>query len=152
MHHHPSARLIAPIALALATAVATVSPAAADPSVNLADAVNSLRGGSHCPALQADPLVTRVAQMASQNTSDYVGFRTAAVPFTDPMPALAAIGYKGSKGLMLSGHGLTEADALQGVELHYRASKPDCSYSQYGVSALHDDAGFDVTTVVLTAP
>lgn len=150
--HHPSARLIAPIALAVATTMATASPAAADPSANLADAVNSLRGASQCPAPKADPLVTRAAQMASQNTSDYVGLRTAAVPFTDPMPALTAIGYKGSKALLLSGYGLTEADALQGVVLHYRASKPDCSYTQYGVSALHDDAGFDLTSVVLAAP
>ncbi|EHB58511.1 hypothetical protein MycrhDRAFT_0947 [Mycolicibacterium rhodesiae JS60] len=143
-----------PAALCLGITIATVlAPgSSADATSDLAGAVGVARSASHCPPLQADPLVERVAQMASANTSDYVNFRTSAVPFTDPMPALATIGYRGSKALLFAGYGTTPADALRGVLLEFRQAKPDCTYTVSGINALGDSTGFYVASVVLAAP
>jgi uncharacterized protein YkwD len=127
-------------------------PAMADPLSTLTSAVDSVRSASQCPPLRSDPLVERGAQMAMQATSDYISHRSAAVPFTDPMPALKTIGYTGGKALLLSGYGTDEADAIQGVLLEGREVILDCSYTQYGVSATRDDGGFNLTSVVLAAP
>lgn len=89
--------------------------------------------------------------MATQATSDYISHRSAAVPFTDPMPALKTIGYTGTKALLLSGYGTDEADAIHGLLLEGRDSIPDCSYTQYGVSSTRDGGGFNLTSVVLAA-
>ena len=90
--------------------------------------------------------------MALQATSDYISHRNAAVPFTDPMPALKTIGYTGSKAILLSGYGTDEADAIHGLVLEGRESIPNCSYTQYGASATRDDGGFNLTSLVLAAP
>jgi len=90
--------------------------------------------------------------MGMQATSDYISHRSAAVPFTDPMPALKTIGYTGSKALLLSGYGSDETDAIHGLVLEGRELIPNCSYTQYGVSAARDDAGFNLASVVLAAP
>jgi hypothetical protein len=89
--------------------------------------------------------------MAMQATSDYISHRSAAVPFTDPMPALKTIGYEGSNALLLSGYGTDEADAIHGLLLEGREAIPNCSYTQYGVSSMRDDGGFNLTSVVLAA-
>jgi hypothetical protein len=89
--------------------------------------------------------------MAMQATSGYINHRTAAIPFTDPMPALKTIGYTGSEALLLSGYGTDDADAIDGLLLEGRESIPNCSYTQYGVSATRDDGGFTLTSVVLAA-
>ncbi|MGE2713039.1 hypothetical protein ACQI4L_03165 [Mycolicibacterium litorale] len=144
------------IAASLLTAVAAISTAPsgyADPISTLAEAVNTARAASNCPPLQRDTLVERGAQMANKSTSDYINLRSAAVPFTDPMPALKTIGYPGEgKGLVLAGYGVSEADALRALILQYRAFKPDCSYTQAGVDAMRDPAGFNLASAVLTAP
>jgi uncharacterized protein YkwD len=139
---------------ALAAAVATVMApqAMADPVSTLTSAVDTVRSASQCPPLQSDPLVERAAQMATQQTSDYVSHRSAAVPFTDPMPALKTIGYTGKTALMVSGYGTSEADAVHGVLLEGRELIPNCSYTQYGVSATRDDGGFNLASLVLAAP
>lgn len=90
--------------------------------------------------------------MANQATAAYISHRSAAVPFTDPLPALATIGYVGSKGMVLAGYGATEAEALQGLLLQYRGLKPDCSYTQFGTDMTRDDGGTALAAVVLTAP
>jgi uncharacterized protein YkwD len=133
----------------MATVMAT--PAMADPRSTLTSAVDSVRSASQCPPLRSDPLVERAAQMAMQATSDYISHRSAAVPFTDPMPALKTIGYTGSKALLLSGYGADEADAIHAVLLEGREVILDCSYTQYGVSATRDDGGFNLTSVLLAA-
>jgi len=136
----------------LSVTTATAPPAAADPLSRLTSAVDAIRSGSPCPPLQSDPLVQRGAQMGMQATSDYISHRSAAVPFTDPMPALKTIGYTGSKALLLSGYGSDETDAIHGLVLEGRELIPNCSYTQYGVSAARDDAGFNLASVVLAAP
>jgi hypothetical protein len=89
--------------------------------------------------------------MVTQATSDYISHRSAAVPFTDPMPALKTIGYTGKKALLLSGYGASEGDAVRGLLLQGRESIPSCSYTQYGMSATRDDRGFNLVALVLAA-
>jgi hypothetical protein len=152
MHTRSAARLIAMSALIGATATVLAPAAMADPQSTLTRAVDSVRSGSRCPPLRSDPFVVRAAQMAMQATSDYISHRTAAVPTGDPMPALKTIGYTGTKAILLSGYGTDEADAIHGLLLEGRESIPNCSYTQYGVSATRDDGGFNLTSVVLAAP
>lgn len=90
--------------------------------------------------------------MATQSTSDYVSHRSAAVPFSDPMPALKTIGYTGSKGKLVSGYGSNETDAIHGLIVTGSDVIPNCALTQFGVSAEQDDAGFTLTAVVLAAP
>lgn len=132
--------------------ITTAVPSAADPGSPLGQAVTAARSASACPSLQSDPRVERVAQMANQATSDYIAHRSAAVPFTDPLPALSTVGYPGSKGLVLAGYGVTEANALHGLMLEWQAFKPDCSYTQFGSSTLRDGGGFNLASVVLATP
>jgi hypothetical protein len=136
----------------LPAAVTTAPQSGADPTSTLTGAVQTLRTASNCPDVQWDPLVQRGAQMANQATADYINHRNAAVPFTDPMPALKTIGYAGSKGVLLSGYGATAADALHALVLQYQAGKPDCAYTAFGADGIRDDAGFDLTSVILTVP
>lgn len=149
IHRRASAIVVMSLALGLAAAPQCV----ADPTSTLSEAVSAARSASNCPGLQWDPLVQRAAQMANQSTSDYVGARTGAVPFTDPMPALKAIGYPANgKGMVLAGYGATEAAALRGLVLQYQALKPDCSYTAAGVDAIRDAAGLNLVAAVLVAP
>jgi hypothetical protein len=151
MHNRRTVHPLAISALAVALATAMAPPAIADPRSTLTSAVDAARSATPCLPLQADPIAERAAQMALQATSDYINHRSAAIPFTDPMPALKTIGYTGSKALLLSGYGADEADAIHGLLLEGRESIPSCSYTQYGVSATRDDAGFTLTSVVLAA-
>jgi hypothetical protein len=151
MQRRRTAHLIAISALAIATATVMAPRVIADPVSTLTSAVDAARSASRCPPLQSDPLVERAAQIAMQQSSDYIGHRTATVPFTDPMPALKTIGYTGSKAVLLSGYGASEEDAAQGLILEGHASIPNCQYTQYGVSAARDSGGFNLTSVVLAA-
>jgi hypothetical protein len=152
MQRRRTVHLIAISALAVATATVMAPPVMADPGSTLTSAVDTVRSASQCPPLQSDPLVERAAQMATQTTSDYISHRSAAVPFTDPMPALKTIGYTGKTALLVSGYGTSEADAVHGVLLEGRELIPNCSYTQYGVSATRDDGGFNLASLVLAAP
>lgn len=151
MHNRRAVHLIFISALTIATATVMAPLVMADPVSTLTSAVDTVRSASQCPPLQSDPLVERAAQMATQATSDYISHRSAAVPFTDPMPALKTIGYTGSTALLLSGYGTSEADAVHGLILQGRELIPNCQYTQYGVSATRDDGGFNLTSVVLAA-
>ena len=151
MQGRQPAHLVAVSLLTMAAATATAPWATADLS-SLTSAVDTIRSASQCPPLQSDPFVQRAAEMAMQATSDYISHRSAAVPFTDPMPALKTIGYKGRTAILLSGYGTNETDAIHGLILQARDVVPKCSYTQYGVSAVRDDGGFDLTSVVLAAP
>jgi hypothetical protein len=146
------AQLVAASLLTMAAATVLAPGAAADPLSSLTSAVDIIRGASRCAPLQSDPFVQRAAELAMQATSDYISHRSAAVPFTDPMPALKTIGYKGRNAILLSGYGANETDAIHGLILQARDVVPDCSYTQYGVAAARDDGGFDLTSVVLAAP
>ena len=141
-------------AVAFAASAVVASPVSADPLASLTNVVDTIRGASGCPALQADPLVMRVAEMAARATSDYIHHRTAAVPFDgDAMPALKTLGYPGGKAMLMQGYGDNEIKAVHGLALLARdaAAIPNCAYTQYGVSALQDEGDF-FTAVLLAGP
>ena len=152
MSKHPTIPVFAAAAAILLVAwVAMSSPASADPDSSLDAAVNSARAASTCAALQPDSLVTRAAQMATRETSDYISHRSAVVPFTDPMPALKTIGYTGKKAVLLTGYGANEQNAIHGLILEGQAALPDCAFAHYGANAQQED-GFVLTSVVLAVP
>lgn len=135
-----------------ATSVLVTAPVAnASPSPTVAAAVQAARGQSTCGPLRTDSLTQQVADMSIQETSDYKSHRNAAVPFTDPMPALRTVGFGGSKSILLSGYGADEASALHGVLLEGHLALVNCSYSLYGASAARDDEGASLVSVVLAA-
>ena len=130
------------------------SPVSAEPLASLTNVVATIRGASGCSPLQADPLVTRVAEMATRATSDYIHHRTAAIPFDgNAMPALKTIGYGGGNALLMQGYGDNETKAVHGLALLARdpAAIPKCTYTQYGISAIEDD-GAVFTAVLLAGP
>jgi hypothetical protein len=131
--------------------VATAGPASAEPLPALTSAIDDVRAASTCPPLVSDPLVVRSAELAAQETSDYLSHRSAVVPFSDPLPALKTIGYAGNKGELLSGYGENETDSIHGLVLEALSKVPDCSFTQYGVNASFED-GFVLTSVVLAGP
>ncbi|WP_161600564.1 hypothetical protein [Mycolicibacterium hodleri] len=133
-------------------AVVAAPVASAEPVSYLTSAVDAIRSASQCPPLKPDPLVQRAARMATQSTSDYISHRSAAVPFSDPMPALKTIGYTGSKGKLVSGYGSNETDAIHGLIVTGTDTIANCALTQYGVSSALDDQGFTLTAVVLAAP
>jgi hypothetical protein len=138
--------------LVTAVTVASAAPASAEPLPSLTSAIDSVRASSStCPPLVSDPLVVRSAELATHETSDYLSHRSAAVPFSDPLPALKTIGYPGTKADLLSGYGENEIDSIHGLILQALAKVPDCSFTQYGVNASYED-GFVLTSVVLAGP
>lgn len=152
MMNHRTNYTITVAAILTLLPITTAPMASADPTADLTQAVNSARSASNCPALQSNPFAEKVAQMSTQNTVDYIAHRVAAVPFTDPVPALKTIGYTGGKAIMFAGFGHTEADAIQGVLLHGRDNIPDCALTQYGLSSSVDDDGNSVMSVVMATP
>ncbi|MFV8267688.1 hypothetical protein ACNQR9_32630 [Mycolicibacterium peregrinum] len=145
-----SAVIAAGVVLAASTLFGSTA-ASADPPTNLSSAADTLRAASQCPPLQPNPLVTRAAEMATNETSDYIAHRTAVVPFTDPVPALNTIGYPTGKALLFTGYDPNEADSIQGLTLTMRKDIRDCTLTQYGTSTRHED-GFVLTAAVLTTP
>lgn len=142
---------ITAMAMPLASVV-TAHSAAADALSDLRSAVDTIRAASQCPPLYAEPLVMRAAQMSTEGTRDYIIQRTAAIPFDDPMPALKAIGYTGSRALMLSGYGPDATASIKGLILQDMQNKviADCTNTQYGVSALEEN-GVVYTSLVLAS-
>ncbi len=135
-------------AILMVSSLAMATPAAAEPFSDLASAVNNARSGSHCPPLQADPMVARVAQMANRETNEYLSHRQPVIPFSDPMPALKTIGYAASEAKLLSGYGTSHSEAIRGLLLTGHATLPDCAYTKYGLDVAEGD-GFVMTSVVL---
>lgn len=140
--------------LITSVAVAIGAGANADPDnrSNLERGLVTARSASGCAVLRPDPLLTRSAEMANQSTNDYVSFRSAAVPFTDPMPALRTIGYTGKNAKLFSGYGQAEVNAISGLLTQARNEIADCSYTHYGINTALTDDGGTLTALVLAAP
>lgn len=129
---------------------ATPPTASADPASNLAAAVDTAL--AHCPARQTDPLVERAAQLALHETDDYITHRSAYVPFTDPVQALKAIGYKCDKAVLFSGYGAAQADAIEGLMMEGAGRFSDCDYKRFGSAALYNsDHDYYLTSLVLAS-
>ena len=156
--HSPRARCVrrrcsaAAVALALTAAAVSEAPqAVADPSASLRAAVDASRGTS-CSPLRSDLRADQAADEVNQSNDKWLKHEARAQPVIDVLPVLKDLGYGGSKAAMLLGAGTTAADAIKAVLLQGYAKIPDCSYTDYGVSAMYNESkGVILTTVVLAS-
>jgi hypothetical protein len=138
---------------AILLASANAPSAWSDQSSDLATAVDAVRATAGCPPIQPDPLATRVAQMANQESTDYINNRTFQVPFTDPMPALTTLGFTGSKARLLAGYAHSERESIHGTVLQAVGTRvfSGCPYTGYGASTLQEN-DYVLTAFVLIGP
>jgi hypothetical protein len=131
--------------------VSVVPQAVADSSDTLRAALLSARGAS-CAPLRDDPMVEKTAEEVNDSTDKWLNHAARAVPVTDAMSVLKDLGYGGSKATILYGAGSNDLDATKALLLQGYLKIPDCSYSDYGVSALHNTSkDMTLLTVVLAA-
>ncbi len=137
-------------AVAFATAgVVTPLVAIADTSDSLRSGVSSVRGTA-CAPLRSDPAIDQAAAQINDTTDKYINNAARAIPETDALPVLKDVGYGGTKAVILSGAAATEANAVKAILLQGFADIPDCSYSDFGVSAMYNaKKDMILTTVVL---
>lgn len=129
-----------------------VPTAAAQPAPEIAQAIVTVRASSHCPALNYNQTVEHAAEIVNRSTYAYLNHTAQDVPADDPHPVavLKDLGMEPGRTLSLQGAAHDEAGAIKGVLLEGRNAIPDCSYSDFGVSLLHEaQTGFFLAVVVL---
>jgi hypothetical protein len=138
--------------LAFTTATLAVAPSAvAQPNDTLKNAVVAARAGS-CGPLRSDPVVDHAAEDVNGTTDKWIDHAARVVPETNALAVLKDLGYRGTKAAILSGVGKTDANAIKATLLQGYDKIPDCSYTDYGVSALHNKSkDMILVTVVLAA-
>jgi hypothetical protein len=137
----------------LSSSISLASSALADPSENLKSAVASARAGSSCGPLRYNPVVEQAAEITNQSTDKYVDHATSVFPDDDPLPGLKDLGYSGSKGTLLRGAAMNEADSIKGAILEGFDKLLDCSYKDFGVSMLRNHLrGYFLSSYVLAGP
>lgn len=124
--------------------------AVADPTDSLRAVVMAARGTAACGPLRSDPLLDQAARDINETTDKWINKSSRAVPGDDPLQLLKDLGYGGSKATTLSGAATNDGDAIKATVLQGHAKIPDCSYADYGVSALYNELkDMTLTTVVL---
>jgi hypothetical protein len=138
--------------LVFTTATVSVAPsAAAQPSGRLRDAVAAARGAS-CGPLRSDPVVDKAAEEINGTHDKWLDHAARATPETNALAVLKDLGYRGTKAAILLGAAVTDANAIKAALLQGYLKIPDCSYTDYGVSTLHNKTkDMILTTVVLAA-
>lgn len=127
--------------------MAGAAPAAADTDF---DAQLAAARGS-CAPLQHDPLVARVAQISNQSTLDYLNHSAQHVPVADPLLVLRDLGGAAGRGVQLQGYASDGPSAIRGALLQGHAALPDCGYTTFGTSMIHDTEGNRVLVVAVLA-
>jgi hypothetical protein len=85
-------------------------------------------------------------------TDKWLDHAARVVPETNALAVLKDLGYGGTKAAILSGVGVTEVNAIKATLLQGYLKIPDCSYTDYGVSALlNKSKDMILTTIVLAA-
>ncbi|ORA11299.1 hypothetical protein BST14_18965 [Mycobacterium arosiense ATCC BAA-1401 = DSM 45069] len=126
----------------------------AAPSASLRNAVASARATS-CAPMQYNPIVEQVAEVSNRTSDNWLNKVGTHYPVTDPKSGLKDLGYGNDlnniKGQLLNGAANTEDGAIHGVILEYVYDKfDDCSFTDFGVSMIHDEqAGFYLSSVVV---
>lgn len=137
--------------LAFTTASVSMAPSAvADSSDTLRAALLAARAAS-CGPLRSDPLVEKTAAEVNESTDKWVNHDARVEPEADALPRLKDLGYGGSKAAILTGAGATDADSIKAVLLQGYLKIPDCSYTDYGVSALHNTSKDMILTTIMLA-
>jgi hypothetical protein len=126
-------------------------PAMASSADSLRAAVTATRGAS-CAPLRSDPVIDQAADGINKTTDSYINHTSRTIPDNDALPLLKDLGYGGSKAAILSGAGADDGTAIKGLLLEGWATIPDCSYTDFGVSALYNaKKDLLLMTVVLAA-
>jgi hypothetical protein len=123
---------------ALTIAGVTVAPPAAAGTTDLLRAAVVASRGAACGPLRSDPVVDQAAAEINETTDEYINFAARAVPETDALSPLRDLGYGGSTAAILSSAAQTDANAIKALLLQGYAKIPDCSYKDFGVSALYN--------------
>ncbi|MUL64542.1 hypothetical protein BOO86_08725 [Mycobacterium sp. CBMA 234] len=138
------------VLLAFTTASVSMAPVAVADSVDTLRAALVAARAVSCGPLQSDPRVERTALEVNESTDKWINHDARTEPEADALPRLKDLGYGGSKAAILYGAGATAADSIKVVLLQGYRDIPDCSYTNYGVSALHNaSTGRILTTIVL---
>ncbi|EHB59144.1 hypothetical protein MycrhDRAFT_1580 [Mycolicibacterium rhodesiae JS60] len=139
---------------ATALTIASVSmaaPARAGTADNLRAAVMATRA-TVCNPLRSDAVADQVAEKVNNTTDVWINNASRAVPETDALPLLKDLGYAGSKSTILSGAAKSDSDSIKALLLQGFAKIQDCTYTDFGVSALYNaKKDLILTTVVLAA-
>jgi hypothetical protein len=123
--------------------------AVADSAGNFRAGLISLRAAS-CAPLRSDPVVEEASEIVNRSTSKYLDHTARTVPVPNPLPVMKELGYGGKNAKMLQGAGRTDAEAIKGALLEGYAAIPDCAYTDYGLSVLHNETtGLFLTVLVL---
>lgn len=151
------------LAIAVMTLVAATvlqAPSAkADFTENLREAVMQLHSGS-CGPLHSAPLVEKTAGFVARGTDNYLNHDTRVAPgrvnsqgrlVVDPLSILKDLGSNAGKAMAIEGAGETESDAIRSTLIIGYRDIPDCSYAEYGVSALpnNNSGHYYLTALVL---
>jgi hypothetical protein len=126
--------------------------AAAGAAPEVEQAVTSARGAAACGPLQYNPTVERAADIVNSSTLTYLNHNSENVPADDPHPTAIVkdLGINTDKVVSLQGAGHVEADAVKGLLLQGYKAIPDCSYTDFGVSLLHEEqSNLTLVAVVL---
>jgi hypothetical protein len=148
----PGGRTIAAVVSAVSAAAVLAPPAVADPAPEIQQAVVAVRSSASCGPLNYNPTVEHAADIINRSTYTYLNHTAQNVPADDPHPTAIVkdLGINARNVLSLQGAGHSEADAIKGVLLEGRAAIPDCSYTDFGVSLLHEEqTDFTLAVVVL---
>lgn len=131
--------------------VLLAAPAAADPAPEVEQAVVAARSTASCGPLNYNPTVEHAADIVNRSTYTYLNHTAQNVPADDPHPTAIVkdLGITARNVLSLQGAGHTEVDAIKGVLLEGRNAIPDCSYTDFGVSLLHEEQSDYVLAVVV---
>jgi hypothetical protein len=154
---HALPRRRAQLGMCLATTVLTIvsislaQSAKADTGDDLRAAIAAAHGTA-CGPLRSNPLIDQATTAINGTTDKWINNASRAVPDTDPLALLKDLGYGGSKAATLSGASANGGDAIKALLLQGFAKIPDCSYTDYGVSAIYNaKKDLILTTVVLAA-
>ena len=100
--------------------------------------------------MRSDPVIDQTAREINETTDRWINFASRALPETDALPRLKDLGYGGDRATILSGAATTDANAIKGLLLQGYLAIPDCSFTDFGVSAMYNEKkGMTLTTVVL---
>ncbi|EHB56486.1 hypothetical protein MycrhDRAFT_3680 [Mycolicibacterium rhodesiae JS60] len=150
------------VVLLVSTAViVSVAPAAvADTSESLRAALVAVRETS-CGPLRNDPVIDQAADQFNQSDDKWINNAARAAPVEisapvgvppDAVSLLKDLGYETRRATIIFGAGTSDADAIRALLLQGYAKIPDCSYTAYGLSVMHNSSkNMILTAVVLTS-
>lgn len=128
----------------------SVAPSASANSADSLRAAVAAARGTACGPLRSNSVADQAADAINETTDRWLRHASRAVPATDALPLLKDLGYGGSKAAILSGAAASDGDSIKALLLQGFATIPNCSYTDFGVSAMYNDSkGLILTTVVL---